>query len=409
MFAVAWVFLVCAVVIGLLLRMHAVTPLSGFHYGNFLHAHSHVAFLGWVFNAFFALALRFFVSERDGPFFSRLFWVMQVAVLGMLVAYPIQGYGRWSIAASGLHMLCSGVFAWKLWRGNVAQGEAGRYLRTALLFMVVSGVGPLALGPLAAGGLRDSPWYTLAIYFYLHCQYNGWFIFFLQAVLLQRVSEPVRRERARKAWGWLVVGAVLTFALAALWTAPPAWVRAIAVAGGVSQCVGAGYFFKSILGETDGVTGSWSGVSRLLAATAAGAYATKVVVQWMAAFPVFSGLALQRPVAIGFLHLVFLGIVIPLVVGLAVEQGWIKPGVRLRVALVPYFFGAGLTEWLLGYPALAGILGIPGAGLEVGSGLAVAAGAMVVGVWLLRPAFKRESAADDCGVIVYHGARHDDR
>jgi hypothetical protein len=388
MFGVAWIFFAVATAIGLLLRVQAVAPVDGINYGHLLHTHSHVAFLGWVFNAFFALAMCLFVTTEEQRTFVRLFWVTQLAVVGMLIAYPIEGYARWSIAASTLHMLCSGVFAWRLWRGGGVADLAGRYLKVALAFMLISGAGPLALGPLAVSGLRDSPWYLLAIYFYLHCQYNGWFIFFLQAALLRWMRERganIDERGVRRALRWLVAGVVLTFALSTLWTEPPAWVRAAALLGGAAQVVGAIGFWQSVRGGVK-LFSRRDVAARWLGAIAVGAYALKVVLQFVAAWPGGDALAVQRPVAIGFLHLVFLGVVTPLLIVAARARGWMRRGWFAHVGLGLYVVGALLMGVFLAWPAGAG----NAAGLVVAAGLS-AAGVLGLGATLWGGAARRET------------------
>lgn len=120
----AWGFWAIAAALGLLLRWHAVEPVPGLRYGYVLHAHSHVAFLGWIFNAFIALALAHFVVPAERPRYRRVFLVAQVAVAGMLLTYPVQGYAAASIASSTLHMICAAVFAVKLLRRHRASPAA---------------------------------------------------------------------------------------------------------------------------------------------------------------------------------------------------------------------------------------------------------------------------------------------
>lgn len=337
-FGTACGFLVVTAALGSLLRWQMVRPVEGLNYGHFLHAHSHVAFLGWVFNAFFALALRFFATPGDLPAFRRLFAVAQVAVAGMLIAYPIQGYGTVSIAFSTLHMGCSAVFAWRLWRRNRATQAARGHLRAALAFMAVSGLGPLTLGPLAALGLRDSPAYLLAIYFYLHCQYNGWFMFFLQALMFQDATGRNAAD-ARRALVWLGTGAVLTLALSALWLHPPGWVYAVAAAGGAAQLTGCVYLVRGLRGRP------WfSGAARWLAGLALAGFLLKHALQAASAWPGMAALVNHRFTVIAFLHLVFLGVVTPLLLAWALRLGWLRDGWRLRSGLAVFFAGALVSE-----------------------------------------------------------------
>ena len=72
-------FFATSAVLGAFLRFLTVHPIAGFNYGHLLHTHSHLAFLGWVFNAFFAIALQWFVPpdtqrallRRPDPLFLK--------------------------------------------------------------------------------------------------------------------------------------------------------------------------------------------------------------------------------------------------------------------------------------------------------------------------------------------------
>ncbi len=382
-FAAGCLFLLLSACFGLLLRWHTLRPVPGVLYAYVLHAHSHVALLGWVFNAFFALALRFFLAdEREGGF-RPLFIAVQIAVAGMAISYPIQGYKTASIAFSTLHMVCSGVFVVKLWRNARPAPAARGALRLSLVFLIASSLGPLALGPLAAAGLRDAPSYSLAIYFYLHCQYNGWFVFFLLAVLVQWQAErgaPASRPALCNAVRLLAAGAVLTFALSALWLAPPPWVRWAAAAGALLQVAALPGLFRALRGTSF----PWSSRAvRGLAGVALGAFLVKLGLQLGATMPGLDALASHRFVVIGFLHLIFLGLATPLLFALGMEQRWLDPRSGAVLAgLGLYLVGAAVTAASLAWPPLAAFLGWP-VWPGVPTSLLVGAAALAVGIFLI--------------------------
>ena len=58
-----------------------------------------------------------------------------------------------------------------------------RLIKTSLYYLFISSLGPWAVGGVMATLGTDTIWYLLAIYFYLHFQYNGWFILALFGVL----------------------------------------------------------------------------------------------------------------------------------------------------------------------------------------------------------------------------------
>lgn len=355
-FGVAWVFLLVSALLGFGLRLQVVQPWTTLDYAHLLHTHSHVAFLGWVFNAFFVVSLRHFIPAESRRGYDWLWWTMQAAVVGMLATFPFQGYAPASIAFSTVHMVASVAFALKLWRRNHASPSARPHLRAALIFMLLSGLGPLALGPLAAAGLRDSPAYTLAIYFYLHCQYNGWFLFFLQALALQYAHErawPARPSAALRAAGWLFAGNVLAYALSTLWCDPPAWVRSAAIAGGALQVVGVVEFVRAF-GPLRLPSG---GFQKLLLATAIAGWLLKHALHALGGWPAFYALLPQRFIAIAFLHLIFLGIVLPALIAWAAAQEWFHSRVRFRLGTLLLLAGVAATELLLIAPTVLAAFG----------------------------------------------------
>ncbi|HEX7762949.1 MAG TPA: hypothetical protein VF433_04980, partial [Cellvibrio sp.] len=107
-FSIPFLFLFIAACIGLLLRWHFIMPLSWLNYPYWLHAHSHIMFLGWVFNVLFLAFVRNYnLSSR----YRKLFVFIQILLAGMLISFPIQGYGVISIIISAIHTFSIWMFA----------------------------------------------------------------------------------------------------------------------------------------------------------------------------------------------------------------------------------------------------------------------------------------------------------
>jgi hypothetical protein len=360
MFFVAWFFFGIAALFGVLLRMQFVFPLPWIDYGHFLHTHSHVAFLGWIYNAFFGLAVRFFAPEEAAVGYWRLFLATQVAVIGILITFPLQGYGLASLIFSTLHMACAAVFVCRLLRRNRGGSVSRAYLWAASLFMLLSLAGPLSMAPIMIFGYGDTPLYGLSIAYYLHFQYNGWFVFFLMAVVFQALHEGTtwRGEgAARKALIWLTAGCVLTFALSALPLNPPRWVFFVVAAGGVAQLIGAGYCVRAVREVASLFSASRAAL--LLAVTAGVCFLLKIVLQGLAAWPALLELATSRYTIIAFMHLVFLGVATSLLIAWEVTLKWMPLTGFAMAGLVMLAAGAFVSQLALGYMPIATAFGGP--------------------------------------------------
>lgn len=361
-------YFVLVAMLGLFLRWLMVSPIVGINFKYFLHAHSHVALLGWLYCAFFAALLYIFpaVTAEARKSFRRQFFLTQVSVLGMLFTFPVQGYALFSIIFSTMHILLSYWFARRYWRhvqlhvDSHTYATSLKYIGAALMFMVVSSIGPWAMGPIMAKGTIGGELYYSAIYFYLHFQYNGWFTFAVLGLLfwfLERHHIAFNRRWAMRGFWLLALACLPAYALSVLWTQPADWVYAIGYVSVAMQLAGLLYLAKvvrQVWAETVLLLKPWV---RALAGMALFFFVLKLALQTASAFPYMAELAYKlRYFIIGYLHLSLLGFVSLFVLGFLLQQGFYRlgryGGIGLSLFLAGFFatelmlFGQGTLLWL---------------------------------------------------------------
>lgn len=336
--------------LGLVLRWHMVQPLP-VNYRFFVHAHSHTAFMGWVYNALYLLVIHFFVNKeaRSRRFFWYFVW-LQVGVLGMLFSFPFQGYKAVSITFSTVHLAATVAVAvsfFKLLKGNTSL--AAGFLRWALVYQLVSGLGPLLLGPLAAMGMKDSPWYSLAIYFFMHFQFNGWFVLGCLSVIFRWLSLKGWSTSSSHA-KWLVLLLAWTVApayfMSVIWTAETLPVYGISLLTALLQIGGVVLLIMII----------WTPIAQLLRQNWIKAcfylalllLVTKYFLQLAGSTPGVAGwIFSNHGLIIAFIHLIFLGVVSFALFGIFLLVGWLKNTLVVKTGLVILFAGFLVTELLL--------------------------------------------------------------
>ena len=291
---------------GLILRAWPLMNGMPFVFKNALHAHSHFAFGGWVLPIITWLIMRYFpvpVQKLSFHHWRNIIVLMLFSSYGMLVSFPFNGYDIFSIIFSTISLGASVYLAIVLWKAMAGMNSiAVKYLRAALVFMILSSIGPLSTGPLIATGMAGTTLYFNAIYFYLHFQYNGWFTFALLAVLYQFAGIHSQRMAAL-AFVLLTAGCTITFFLSVLWNSPGIFFNISGAAGAILQLAGFYFLCRSIKISRNGFT------SRLiiLALTVLG---VKFLLQLAGSLPIAASMAYEnRNLIIAFLHMVLLGFV----------------------------------------------------------------------------------------------------
>lgn len=304
-------FLCVGALLGLFLRIQFLYPTPGVVYSNFLHAHSHTMFLGWVFNALYFIFVVSLIA-RNQRFYIRLFIILQVLLLGMIISFPMQGYGVISIVLSTLHTIGVFVFIISFYRDTVNDERLPViFARIALLFFAMSAAGPFALGYLMANGLGHTQWYYFAVYYYLHFQYNGFFLFGVLALfvlVLERNKIQYDASTLRSGTGWLAFATVPSYFLSVLWAEPGITYNILGGLAALIQLYAAYIFLKVILKlkQVHHVNKTYC----LYGGVVLICFLLKVILQFASAFPSIAALTVQlRPVVIAYLHLVMLGII----------------------------------------------------------------------------------------------------
>src|SRR5699024_6225041 len=99
-----------AAILGLFMRYAYVKSLPiPYRYRFITHAHSHIAILGWIYLALFALFIASFLPKWYKKY-NNIFWFTQISIVGMLLSFPFQGYAAASITFSTLHVIVSYFF-----------------------------------------------------------------------------------------------------------------------------------------------------------------------------------------------------------------------------------------------------------------------------------------------------------
>ncbi|MGP1991269.1 hypothetical protein D9V96_005245 [Zobellia laminariae] len=353
---IALVYFVLAALLGCVLRFFRVLDIP-VTYKYIVHAHSHIALLGWVYLALTSLLYKLYLSKPEAhKKYSKIFWFTQLTLMGMLLTFPFQGYAAFSIVFSTLFLFASYWFSWFFFKNVPVAYKKTHSLKcakAAIVYLLISSVGPWALGGIMniLGG--DSIWYRLAIYFYLHFLYNGWMIMALLAVFLyilekQQVVFPQRNFK-RLFWG-LNLGIVLSFFLSTLFSHPSVVYYVFGGVGAVLQLYAFYILWIFLLEVKSKLNSLFSTFHQNILKVIGLLLGSKMILQTLSAIPYFADLAVTYlDFTIGYLHWTFLGVV---TISLFLFLDYFKLLQLGKQTFLLYILGFVLTEALIFYKAI---------------------------------------------------------
>lgn len=201
----AFFYLLVVVILGVFLRSAFVFSYPfEFDYRNVLHAHSHTAFLGWIFVLLTALISREFLPKTAEKTYQKWFYATQFSVLGMLFSFIWQGYGAVSIAFCTIFILLSYFYAYFFLKETKNQQKENEisflFAKMGVFYLVLSSLGIWAIPMAIVKFGKNSDFYQGAISFFLHFQYNGWILSSIIGLIIKELQWNLRFPSLTKKW-----------------------------------------------------------------------------------------------------------------------------------------------------------------------------------------------------------------
>lgn len=344
---------------GVLLRAKILYPLPLIDHKFLLHAHSHFAFSGWLTQVL-AVCITERISRTADVNLKKLrflFWLNTISSYGMLFTFPFMGYAGPSIFFSTLSIVFSIWFSISCWQLLSRSGWPAvvlNWFRTALLSLVVSCAGPIVLAILMATKTGSSHSEIKSVYWFLHFQYNGFFLFGILGLFFAWAIEQGKNTGyISKFFVFMALTLAPSYLLSIQWLElPPLWQALATISGSVqvgALAIFCLYLFRIAIRQ--------AGILWILAFTA---FSLKVLFQFIAVFPSLGKIAFgYRPIVIGYLHLVLLGCITLFVLGYLVKESLIQFSAVQKWGIGILVTGIFLNEILLFLQGLQAVLGNP--------------------------------------------------
>jgi len=327
-------FFFVVALIGTSLRLAAFVPLP-LEYAHLVHAHSHVAFQGWIYTLMMLLLVRLYLSPeqiRRGRY-PLQFQLTAVVLCGVLVAFSLQGYGLYSILFSTLFQLLNYWFIFSFFKHTKTGGSPNPqtlsllFIKTGLWAGLLSTLLPFGIGILSAKGLAETEIYHSFVYTFLHLQYNGWFLFVALGLFykfLEINAIPYSRQYGRTFF-WLFALALLpAIGLSLLGMSFWSFIFLPAMLAAVLQGLGLLFFLLSLSRKLLRVIGQKGGWFQLYLLIFLLSFLLKVVLQSFSVLPFFREYVFSNKLLIlAYLHLSFIGFLSFLLLALLVDFKWL--------------------------------------------------------------------------------------
>ncbi|MDO9375706.1 MAG: hypothetical protein Q7T76_14900 [Ferruginibacter sp.] len=322
-----------------------------------LHAHSHFAFTGWVALALMALMIDYLQTAglvTDYRKYTRLLVANCLLAYGMLISFALQGYAAFSIAFSTLTIFVSYLFINYYWRdlNRLADPSyAPHWFRAGLVTWAVSSLGAFTLAFLMARHIRVQDYYFGAVYFFLHFQYNGWFLFACFGLLfsfLHKAGFQLSPATHKKLFGVMVITVAPTYFLSILWLKLPKSLHLIADLSAIFQLLVLIFVTRIFVVIKKRRDARLAPLTNYLWGMAFISFVLKIILQLLSIIPFLSSYAFGfRPIVIGYLHLSFLGIISFFILGY-INQVWcgVKNGLS-RTGVILFTIGVLAQEIIL--------------------------------------------------------------
>lgn len=340
--------------LGFCLRSKILFPIHFIDYRNFLSAHSHFAFAGWAGLALVTLLIFELLPEHRSRknFYGWVLTALEISSLGMATTFPFFGYNGLSIFFSTLYIVAIVAFA-PIFIKDLLKEPQHKTVKllavSAVTSLILSFAGTLGLVYILLSKSGNSILYRDSIYTFLHFQYNGFFTLAVFALAINYViKKGLAVNRETVLFSLFLCGSIIPSLFLSLLWHNSIFVYAMAILGCIFiiSCLVCFFgFVRSLMPERLFT----SAVSRTFWLFSVLSFGLKMLLNAGTIFPQLGNAVYgDRPVIIGFLHLVFLGFLTFYLLAQLIEYKYFTTD--NRVAAYPFYvfsFGIIANEVLL--------------------------------------------------------------
>ena len=312
---------------------------------NLQHAHSHFAFSGWVSQSLFLLiyltnTTKQTLSKRQ----SLLLIAHTICAYGMLFSFTAQGYKLISIIFSTLSIFIGFalIFNERL-ELRKQSGKSGLLLNAAYFFNILSTAGTFFLAWLTASHSTSTLLKESSINFYLHFQFNGWFLFACLYIAQNTPGISSNLSKNKSVLIALITATILSFSQSMLPLTPYPSVFTIAIISTIAQLFFVIHLLRPVYQATRNKLLSFQ--ERLLIFCGF-LLILKLIIQCLSTIPSITQVYFHnRSLTIAYLHLIFLLIVTNFILyRLTLNY---KKTIQLKSGIVFFNVGILVTEFVL--------------------------------------------------------------
>ena len=347
--------------LGLLMRYKIPFSLPALNQKHLLHSHSHFAFTGWITQTLFVLLIHFLIKQQKKVSLSKYRFILianLVCCYGMLVSFIMQGYGAVSITFSTLSVIVYYLFCvWFYADLNKEPAHPSKnWFKASLLFGVLSTLGTFYLAYMMYTKSVNQDHYLGSLYFFLHFQYNGWFLFASMGLLIMWLKEKLPSVTVKPVifhlFFWACVPAYL---LSILWANLPLWLLVLTAVAAVAQFAGWGMFLAQLRSAWPRLQNQVNRLGGIIMVLVGFAFTIKLVLQLGSTIPAVSKLAFGfRPIVIAYLHLILLGVFSLYLLGYSYLNSFLTRNKTTSLGLITIVAGVFLNEFVLLVQGVAG-------------------------------------------------------
>ena len=356
--------------LGSILRYKIAFSLPFIDQKHLLHAHSHFAFAGWVSQilmCLFLYALKKDTIEWENKIkkFEKIFFLNLITAYGMLISFAIQGYALYSIIFSTASIFVSYWFAASvlpLIKESNIHPITKKYFYASLLFNVLSSIGPFSLAFMMVSHMANQDYLLGAVFYYLHFQYNGWFLFVIFGTLNEQIAQHTDNFDFKRNFNVLLIAAIMTLFLSIPWIDKQNMLGIVIFAIVIMQFF---VFISFLRNTTEGNGPPLLLIDKIkipLKRIVTFAILIKGILQVLILVPSLDQYAFGlRPVIIAYLHLVLIGVVSFYIFHYLIKERILLMSKNLNKGLLIFLFGFILNEIVLVLQGLSwlNIVGLP--------------------------------------------------